>query len=230
MTESVPRARLVRECQAYWRMELQSLQTCRRALGPELLAAFCGCFVQAERLASLRQLSFLSRMNHGRLSSARHAHTLLWFTAATLHELLTAVGSLRTILAQRGLLAKDGTIDRGLCAVQSQWDDDPVFKTLREAANGHRHRELIDRGLDAMEAGASTVVVSEGQGPECHQPALRLGIAAVQEGLPASMEDCDRFMRQVDDDQSVAALHQAFLSALESSGVVFEETDVVAAC
>ena len=134
MTDRASTAILIHERQAYWRIELARLPSCRQALGPDLLNAVCHCFVQAARLTALCQLSFLSRMNRGRLSSARHTHTLLWFTTGTLRELLAAADNLRTTLDRRGLIERNGVIDRGLCAVVTQWELDPVFMAAGEAS------------------------------------------------------------------------------------------------
>jgi hypothetical protein len=222
------KAVFVEEPQAYWRIELQSLMQCRQAVGPEVLNAFCRCFVQLERLASLIQLSFLSRLNRGPLSHSRNTQTIVSFSVATIHELTGAIRDLTTALIRSGLLKEGSEHHKQLCAAQRRWENDSRFPALWEIAAGHAETDLIERGLTAMN-NHEPAVLSRGQGANLRDPSIVLGLDAIFRGCASTVVDFDRFLAELDDTGVAVVIHKVFLATLRAAGIPLETTDGLAA-
>src|SRR2546428_5042060 len=94
-----PRAVLIEEAGSKWKIRLKDVGAFREQLGPDVLNAFCRCFVHVDRLQALNSFAFVSEKYHGPHSVAfgRNLNTMVWFTVGTLRELASTIRDLRAI-------------------------------------------------------------------------------------------------------------------------------------
>ena len=220
-----PHAALVEEPGSRrWRIELRDLKTFRKTLGADVVAAFCACFVQADRLISLSSFGLLSRMHYPDSSpgSDRNLHTMVWFAVGTLREIALAIRALRSALAKRGLLDATSDAWNALQEIEERWDGDPFFRDVRNKIAFHIDLDMIEAGLVAMEADGNAIL-SEGYGREVAHSRFPLGHEALLRGSGKNPADIERFIKTVSEDHG--AIHQriqeVFLQVLDAKGIPY---------
>lgn len=204
-----------------WRFETDDVAGLRERLGPDVLNAFCRCFVHADRLQSLIGFAFRSDADNGVGSVAfqRDLQTMVWFTVGTLRELALAIRDLRSALAKRNRFNSDAPEWITLRGVEQRWEDDPFYRNLRNLVAFHVDQEQTERGLDAL-CGRNGVVLVHGSSSKQRDTQLVIGLEALSMGWDISLDGLDRFMQAVGEDQGIgAAIQQAFMSACRDAGV-----------
>jgi hypothetical protein len=219
-----PVAALVQEDHVRWRIDLNDLRAVREGLGTELLNAFCRSMVAAERLASLVDVSYLSRMNYrdGADESGRHVVAL----AVCGHRLLSdAIHAIRLLLARA---AATGVLDRSsrqwldLETCADQWQLDRVYALLAEDA-ARDEEATIGKGLAALEARVETVLC-RGRGAIFQQCSGELGPRAWAAGAEVDKDDAEYFITMLSRHRSLPTMIQRlFVLTMEAKGLGLEE-------
>ncbi len=223
MIELKPKIVVVHEPFAYWRIELTSLAACRQALGPELLNAFCRCFVQVDRLTTVVRAAYLSRMHYAPRSGVYRCdmQTMVYWAVTALHDLTTEIRVLRCLLADRALLDPKSEAWRDLEALEQRWNDDVWVRSLHDAIGSHVQRDVIERGLAARDGGGH--VLAEGQGNSFEYCWNRLSVDALAAGAGMTDRECDRLIDTVGDDRTNwLAIQKVFLLAMAAVGIPLE--------
>ncbi len=208
---------------ARWTIEIREFASFRDAIGPDVLSAFCQCFVHAERLTSLISCAFISEKHYGTdaIPFQRNLHTTVWFTIGTLWELTTALAACRAALKKRNRLEVDSAPWQTLRAFERRWAGDQLVARLRNKAAFHVDGDVVRAGIDEL-AKADVVVLSKGEGAKADQSSLSLGLSAVFSGLEMTIDDYREFMEKVGNDQGIGeAVQEAFIHATEQAGVPF---------
>jgi len=204
-----------------WRFEITDLAAVRTAMGDDLLAAFCQCFVHADRLTALTDFGSMSGQRHGETSvaHARNLQTMFWLVAGTLRELGLAVRYLRSQLAKRQLLGNLGDAWQTVRQIE-QWEDDPQRRDLRNKLGFHVDADVIRRGLHELVGTGGTVVVAAGDGQKVYRTHLPFGLDAAFRGLEIPESEVEPLIRSTADHQLVPkALYDLFTTVLGQSGV-----------
>ena len=205
-----------------WKIELRNFPELEKALGRDVVNAFCRCFVHSDRLTSINSCTFVSEQYHGRDSTAygRDLTAMIWFTIGTLRELAHAIRDTRSALAKRGWLEAESSHWAALRKIENRWENDAFFRTKRDVAAFHVDKELIDRGLDEL-VKEDVIDLATGQGAKNVESTLSLGALALFHGLELSLEDYGAFVGEVTDDHALVAeaVQTAFLHAVQAAGV-----------
>jgi acetyl-CoA carboxylase beta subunit len=110
-----------------------------------------------------------------------------------------------------------------LSEVERRWEDDPFSRAMRNIVAFHVEPDMTERGLNAM-AKQERVVLVAGDGRLQRHTFLRLGLEALFMGSDMDVAALEKFMASVGRDQAVAsAVEEAFVLALNSAGVTFQE-------
>ena len=136
-----------------WKIELRNFPELEKALGRDVVNAFCRCFVHSDRLTSAISCTDASEQHHGRDSTAfgRDLLSMVWFTIGTLRELALAIRAARTALAKRGWLEPESEHWATLRKLEDRWENDEFFRTKRDVAAFHVDEEVIDKGLNKLD-------------------------------------------------------------------------------
>jgi hypothetical protein len=222
MQEAAPAAVLVQiRGSEKWTLELREFKAFREAIGPDVMNAFCRCFVHSDRLTSLISFAYVSQKHHGRESRAfgRNLQTMVWFTVGTLRELAVAIRDLRSALAKRKKLNPDSEPWKKLRAVEKRWEDDPFYREMRNIAAFHVDPEIVEKGLVEL-AKERTVILSEGESRKSDASSIRIGLEALFNGCGKDLDDFGTFMSTVGEDHDICgAIEEAFLLAVEDAGL-----------
>ncbi|MFZ5877687.1 MAG: hypothetical protein ACOYXU_14970 [Nitrospirota bacterium] len=228
MSGKKPLAALVRKKGTdRWKVELRDLKSFRDTLGPDVVNAFCRCFVHADRLMSLISFGRLSLKHYGSSSRGftRNLQTMVWFTVGTLRELALALRDLRSALAKRNMLDLASKPWQTLREVEDRWERAPFFREMRNVAAFHVDSEVIDRGLDAMEADGNAILC-DGEGKNRDRSSMRLGLEALLNGSGKSLADLDQFMKTVSEDHGIySTIEEAFFLVLQAKAVLVQEVE-----
>lgn len=223
MTEdAAPAIKLTEDTTGRWKMELMNFPEFEKALGREVLNAFCRCFVHADRLTSMISCIHASEQHHGPHSTAhRRDHlSMAWFTIGTLRELARAIGVVHDALYKRGALEPESKHWTVLRKLRRRWDKDAVFRKSRDRAAFHVDPDVIDKGLDEL-VKHHVVELAEGQGEKNIDSALTLGDLALLIGLELNSDGFRTFIDKVSTDHFAAAeaVQLAFYDAARAAGV-----------
>ena len=208
-----------------WTIEIRGFAQVLYRVGDDAINAFCRCFVHADRLTSLIGFAHFSEREYGQSAPAFHRdlQTMVWFVVGTLRELAIAVRDLRSALAKRKLLTIDSDPWQVLAAIEKRWEDDPVYREMRNKVAFHVDEELTQKGLRAL-AEKDLAVLVQGDGRKQRHSFLSLGLDAVFMGSNFETKDFEIFMENVGNDQGVAqAIQGAFLDVLKSAGIPWTE-------
>ncbi len=205
-----------------WKIELRNFPELEKALGRDVVNAFCRCFVHSDRLTSAISCTDASEQHHGRDSTAfgRDLLSMVWFTIGTLRELALAIRAARTALAKRGWLEPESEHWATLRKLEDRWENDEFFRTKRDVAAFHVDEEVIDKGLNKL-VKDQAIDLAEGRGRKNIDSTLSLGALALFHGLEMDLDDYRAFVEKVDNDQHVVAnaIQTAFLRVAEAAGV-----------
>ena len=170
-----------------WKIELRNFPELEKALGRDVVNAFCRCFVHSDRLTSIISCNYASEQSHGRDSTAygRDFTSMIWFAIGTLRELARAIRDARAALAKRGWLEPESEHWAALRKIEDRWENDEFFRTKRNVAAFHVDKELIDKGLNEL-VKDHVINLAEGQGEKNVDSTLSLGALALFHGLEMS--------------------------------------------
>ncbi len=206
-----------------WKIELRNFPELEKALGREVVNAFCRCFIHSDRLTSTISCSHASEQHHGRDSTAygRDLTSMVWFTIGTLRELAIAIRAARAALAKRGWLEPASEHWIILRELEDRWENDEFFRKKRDVAAFHVDKEVIDKGLNEL-VKDDVVDLAEGEGEKNVDSTLSLGALALFHGLEMSLDEYRTFARMVSDDHGVVAeaIQTAFVRAAEAASVL----------
>ena len=219
--ETTPAIAMIEDTTGKWKIELRNFPEIEKALGREVLNAFCRCFVHSERLTSTISCIHASAQCHGRESTAhsRDHLSMVWFTIGTLHELADAIQAARKALRERGRLESKSTHWATLRDLRRRWKKEPLFRTVRNKAAFHVDAEVIDEGLKEF-VKHHAVELGRGHGDKTIDSTLSLGDLALLKGLGLSRDDQFReFISKVRDDHLAVAnaVHSAFYDAVNAA-------------
>ena len=208
-----------------WKIELQNFPALEKALGRDVVNAFCRCFVHSDRLTSIINCDYVSGQYYGTDSTAygRDHMSMVWFTIGTLRELALAIRDARAALAKRSWLEPESEHWAALRTIEDRWENDRYFRKIRDVAAFHVDKEIIDKGLDAL-VKHHVIDLAEGQGEKEVNSTLSLGALALFNGLGMSLHEFGAFIAEVTDDHIAVpkAIQTAFLCAAEAAGVPYD--------
>ena len=135
-----------------WKIELRNFPELEKALGRDVVNAFCPCFVHSDHLTSIVSCNYASEQSHGHDSTVygRDFTSMIWFAIGTLRELARAIRDARAALAKRGWLELESDHWAALRKIEDRWENDEFFRTKRNVAAFHVDKELIDKGLNEL--------------------------------------------------------------------------------
>ena len=223
-----PAFRVVTEASGRWKIELVHFQKFEEMLTPDVLNAFCRCFIQSDRLLSATSCSDASEKLNGKDSVVfcRDLLTMVWFTVGTLRELAHALRDLRSALKKRGLLDAGSAPWVTLRELEKRWDRNKFYRDVRNHAAFHIDKKIIDDGLTEMLKDSVVVPLAEGDGMKNNRSQMHVGTLALHAGLwGSSLDDYGEFISIVGNDQYRAgeAIQLAFSQACEKAGIPVQE-------
>jgi len=215
-------------------LEIPDLAAFENQLGEGVLAAFCRCFVHADRLTSLAHfISFLERCPPDSVAVTRDYYTMAWFSLGTLREYAKGLRELKSACTSTGLLNTAWEEWQALFAFEKRWDGDGKLVKLRSQIAFHvdPDNELIPAGLRSMRGRTVTVFLSD-------KPSVidarfgswyRLGMEALLDGYGVPRDDFVEVFKKVAADMSVNnSLYDLFRRILDNRGVKLVRQDVIA--
>ena len=223
--DNEPTIKLTDDDSGNWKIELRNFPELEKALGRDIVNAFCRCFVHSDRLTSITSCSYASEQYHGRDSTAygRDVMSWVWFAVGTLRELALAIRDARAALAKREWLEPESKHWTSLRKIEDRWENDDYFRTKRNVAAFHVNKELIDKGLSEL-VKDHVIDLAEGQGEKNVNSTLSLGTLALFSGLKMSLDEYGAFIANVTDDNVAVSkeIQTAFLRAAEAAGVLHD--------
>lgn len=223
--DTTPAIKLTNDTTGKWKIELTNFPEIEKALGREVLNAFCRCFVHSDRLTSTISCTYASKQHYGRDSTAhkRDHMSMVWFTIGTLRELAHAIRAAHDALHERGWLEPESKHWATLRELQRRWGKDVVFRQMRDRVAFHVDREVINKGLNELVKNP-VVELAEGQGEKNIDSTLSLGALALLIGLEMSLDDYGAFIKTVSADHVAVAeaVQTAFVRAAEAAGVRYD--------
>ena len=223
--DTTPAIKLTNDTTGKWKIELTNFPEIEKALGREVLNAFCRCFVHSDRLTSTISCTHASKQHYGRDSTAykRDHMSMVWFTIGTLRELAHAIQAAHDALHERGWLEPDSKHWATLRELQRRWGKDVDFLKMRNRAAFHVDRKVINKGLNELVKNP-VVELAEGQGEKNIDSTLSLGALALFIGLEMSLDDYGAFIKTVSADHVAVAeaVQTAFVRAAEAAGVRYD--------
>ena len=220
-----PAIRLTGDAIAKWKIEIMNFPEFEKALGRDIVNAFCRCFVHSDRLTSTISSTYASEQHHGRDSTAfrRDLLSMLWFTIGTLRELAFAIRDARAALAKRGWLEPESVHWATLRELENRWENDDFFRKMRNVAAFHVDKKVIDKGLNELTK-EHVIDLAEGCGQKNIDSTMALGALVLFCGLGMNLDDYGEFDNQVRKDQGAAAeaIQNAFICAAEAAGVLHD--------
>ena len=220
-----PAVTLTGDPTAEWKIELRNFPELEKALGRDVLNAFCRCFVHADRLTSMTSGTYASEHHHGPESTAyqRDHMSMFWFTIGTLRELALAIRAARAAVAKRGWFEPKSEHWATLRELEERWENDEFFRKIRNVAAFHVDEAVIDKGLNKL-AKDRVVDLAEGQGAKNIDSVFSLGTLALFHGLEMNLDEYGAFVEMVTSDHVVAAeaIQMAFFHAAEAAGILQE--------
>ena len=218
-----PAIELTGDRTGHWKIELRNFRELEKAVGRDVVNAFCRCFVHSDRLTSTMSCTYASEQHHGRDSIAfgRDLVSMVWFTIGELRELGLAIRAARTALAKRGWLEPKSAHWTILRELEDRWENDEFFRGMRNVAAFRVDKEVIDKGLNHL-AKDPVVELAEGQGEKNVDSTLSLGVLALFRGLELGLDEYGAFISEVTKDNVVvaSAVQTAFVRAAEAAGVL----------
>jgi SEC-C motif-containing protein len=208
-----------------WKIVLRNFKQHEDALGRDVLNGFCRCFIHADRLTSTISCIYASQQLHGRDSVAfgRDLHSMVWFTIGTLRELALAIRELRSALKKRDMLDPESAPWVKLRDLETRWEDDELFRRMRDKAAFHVDEDIIDKGLDEL-VQERDADLCRGEGPKSVSSSLTLGLEAMHNGLGIDLAAYGEFLEKVSNDHAIGqTIQEAFVLAARSAGIPFGE-------
>jgi hypothetical protein len=172
-----------------WELRTSDLAELVDVLGEKLLAAFCSCFVHADRTVSLVAFLYLSMptFRKGSIGERRNFLTFASFLVGTLKELAENLGWLKKELYARQFLDVD-TWKAGLGRWQ-KWGTSGRVATARKKLSFHVDPDLITQGLRSLAAGSGKRSLIHGSTGKLRDSACLLAQDASLRGLELTLGD-----------------------------------------
>ena len=223
MTEcATPAIKLTSDTTGKWRVDLRDFPGIEKALGREVVNAFCRCFIHTDRLTSMISCIHASAQQHGRDSTAhgRDHLSMVWFTIGTLRELAVALRATRAALAKRRWLEPESAHWVTLRKLEDRWESDEYYRTIRNVAAFHVNPEIIDEGLSQL-VKERVVELARGEGEKNIDSTLSLGDLTLLTGLDLSSDRFRALISTVSADHIAASngVQIAFYDAADAAGV-----------
>ena len=219
-----PAAVLTRENDTRWKIELKNFAQYRDVLGPDVVNAFCRCFIHADRLTSMVSFAYVSDQHHGRDSVAfgRNLYVMVWFTVGTLRELARSINDCRNALAKRGMLDPHAAPWIKLREVEDRWERDASYRQMRDKVAFHVDADVVEKGLAELLKDNRDVILCKGEGPKADASSMTLGLEAQINGLEMDLEAYGKFVTTVSEDHGIGnAIQEAFILATRAAGIPF---------
>jgi len=219
---------------SFFRFEIDDFASFRWVLGEELLAAFCRCFVHADRLTSLIHFVRLLEKHcpPDSVAVTRDLHSMSWFAVGTLREYGKAIGTLKSEFVKASIFERDTDEWRRLLELEKRWERDPIYVKLRNQVAFHvdPKNKIIPRGLDELTKRTPvTLFFSDKPGSPTfdHGHWYRLGMETILEGYGLHFEgegiqrsEFSKLFEQVAQDMTVSeSLFNLFRKTLERKGI-----------
>lgn len=228
MLAQTPAITVSNDAAGNWQIELTNFPEVEKALGREVLRAFCRCFVHSDRLTSIGSCTAASEQHHGRDSTAhgRDVWSMVWFSIGTLRELALAIRAARSALGNRGWLEPESEHWVTLRKLEDRWENDEFFREKRNKGAFHVDPGFIDTGLNELVKNHVTTL-AEGQSLKSVDSTLSLGNLALFCGLEMSIDEYGAFVKEVTDDHVAVAkaVQDAFVHAAAAAGVLVPGLD-----
>lgn len=204
-----------------WRLEAVGLKRVQQTIGQDLFHAFVRCFVHADRLLSLVQFAKLPATSAvPQPAERRNFLTCFWFTIGTLRELALALRQLRSALAKRGWLDLEIQSLERLHAIEKRWEDNPLYRGVRNTQSFHVDDQLIKRGIEVLVEKRHAIVLAQGSGKDFLDSSSRIGSAALLYGFDATEAEVNELLQAAYEDATAyTSLDNVFAAALGRSGV-----------
>ena len=212
---------------SFFRLEVDDFASFHSAVGEEVLAAFCRCFVHADRLTSLVHFIRLLEQHcpQNSVAATRDLHTMVWFAVGTLREYAKAIQKLRSTLAKEGTLQPNSAGWKHLRDVEGRWEGDRYFIDFRDHLAFHvdPQDKIIPRGLKRLEQVKPVNIYLDDKPEAGTQPYghwYRLGIESIFRGFGIRETDFEALFEQVAKDMAVnKSLFDVFRATLNQKGV-----------
>jgi hypothetical protein len=149
-----------------WSIEAPPVAELKRLLGMPLLIELCRLSVAADRLLSLGDFALFNhqqRQDGLDILHARNLQTMFWLVCGTLHEAIDAITETE-MLGIEGLLAsfEDRRPWIELRTFAARWNDDPIYRRVRNKIAFHLDRTAIRKGINKREDSEEPVIWKSG--------------------------------------------------------------------
>jgi len=216
-------------------VEIPDLAAFEQKLGEGVLAAFCRCFVHADRLTSLAHFrALLEHCPSDSVAVTRDYYTMAWFSLGTLREYAKELRHLKSACANAGLLDTTWEEWQSLFAFEKRWDGDGKLVSLRSQIAFHVDPDdkLIPAGLGSMHGRPVALFMSDKPSiiDERFGSWYRLGMESLLDGHGVAREDFVEVFKKVAADMSInTSLYDLFRRILDTRGIKLtkqaEQTD-----
>ncbi len=202
-----------------WELRTSDLPDLIEVLGEDLVAAFCSCFVHADRIVSLVAFFHLStrRFRKGSIAERRNFLTFAAFLVGTLKEVSENLKQLKRALHNHGLLDKERW-QAGLGRWQD-WGATGAVATARKKLSFHVDSALVLRGLQDISASSRRRTILHGSTGRLRDSAFLLGQDASLRGLETSVGNLNVLGDPAKYLELTDALEREFLCILDKSGL-----------
>jgi hypothetical protein len=199
-----------------WRIRTSELAALRRAMGAEVLAAFCRCYVHGDRLESLGSMFTPVLIEAGRDSvrGRRDFMAFFAFTVGTLREFSTALLQLKRALRRHGVLDPDGWKNRGRKPGLNAWQRFGKKKSsvhLRNTVAFHVDPKVIAAGLATLARRVDGIILHEGDSHLSRESWFRIAHVALLQGSSQKLGGLERLLGSI----------RPFLNPRDAIDVVF---------
>jgi hypothetical protein len=208
-----------------WEIVVSNRSLLIETLGEALVAAFCRCFVHADRLSALLSFAYMTTQTHS-LDSAtfsRNLDMVVWFTAGTLREFEHAIDGLVQELraAQIPHAQLPGWSD---VQILHRWSKERLPQNIRNSIAFHVDKEPMLKGVRALAQSSERWVFAKGDDATAGRTHLDFGRLPLLKGLSLCIDE--QFIREVRNFKASvpAAFQQMFVGVLEYKGLRLQST------
>jgi|NGEPerStandDraft_6_1074524.scaffolds.fasta_scaffold05776_4 hypothetical protein len=202
-----------------WEIRTSDLPDLVAVVGEDVLAAFCTCFIHADRIVSLVAFFHVSqkRFKKGSIAEHRNFLTFASFLVGTLKELAENLCHLTAVLKERDLLDA-ASWKKGLGRWQT-WGTSGPASTVRKKLSFHVDPELVRDGLRSIASTPEKRVLIKGATGKLRDSAFILGQDASLRGLQLKLGSLNVLGDPAQYLALTDALEDEFIRVLEASGL-----------
>lgn len=182
-----------------WELVESDMSVLTKAIGEDVLRAFCRCFVSADRLTSLLYFGMLSdkHLPHDSVAHLRNLHTMHWFATGVLWEMKDALEALDK--SRVVTLMSDQTPWTTLKQIIDRWAKNPSHKKVRNRVAFHVDDRTIRKGLRKLCTEKNVVLVTGDDDKQMNFSA-RIGLDALLTGMNLSAVERKAVLDDIADD------------------------------